>query len=90
MHHQKLLKSVVYRNQYIFGLPAEILGNHRRIQRSPGFPAPANSKPQALHIPNSASIPGYEIGGMGGVGARCWMWSSTGSNGEGDRTTNVF
>ena len=32
----------MYRNQYIFGLPAEILGSRRRIQGSRGLPAPRN------------------------------------------------
>ena len=42
LHLQKLHKGVAYRNQYIFGLPAEIWGSPRRIQGSPGLPAPPN------------------------------------------------
>ena len=38
-------KGVVYRNLYIFGLPAEIWGSHRRIQGSPGLQAPPTFKP---------------------------------------------
>ena len=37
-------KGVVDRNQYIFGLPAEILGSRRKIQGNHGLPAPDNSK----------------------------------------------
>ena len=35
LHPQKLLKGVVYRNQYIFGLHAEIWGSCRRILLRP-------------------------------------------------------
>ena len=35
----------MYRNQYIFGLPAEIWGSRWRIQGSPGLPAPINFEP---------------------------------------------
>ena len=45
LHLQKLLKGVVYRNQYIFGLPAVICGSIRIIQGSPGLPAPLNFEP---------------------------------------------
>ena len=42
---KKPLTGVVYRNQYIFGLPADIWGSRWRIQGSPRFPAPPNFKP---------------------------------------------
>ena len=45
LHLQKPLKGVVYRNQYIFGLPAEIWGSRRRIQGHPRLSAPTNSEP---------------------------------------------
>ena len=45
MHLPKLLKGVAYRNQYNFGLPAEIQGSRWRVQGSPRIPAPPNFKP---------------------------------------------
>ena len=36
MHLQNLPKGILYSNQYIFGLPAEIWGSHSIIQGSPG------------------------------------------------------
>ena len=51
LHLQKLPKGDVYRNQYIFGLPAEIWGSHMRVQGSPGLPAPVNSEPATSHTP---------------------------------------
>ena len=37
LHLQKLPKGVVYRNQYIFGLSAEVRGSHKRIHGSCGL-----------------------------------------------------
>ena len=46
MYLQKLPKGVVYENQYICGLPAEIIGSRKRIQGSPGLPAPPDFGPR--------------------------------------------
>ena len=45
LHLQKLTKGVLYRKQYIFGLPSEILESRRRNQGSPGLLAPPNFEP---------------------------------------------
>ena len=46
LHIHKLEhKGVVYMKQYIFGLPAEILGSHRRVQGSAGLLVPVYFEP---------------------------------------------
>ena len=55
LHLQNLPKGVVYRKQYIFGLPADIWGSRKRIEGSPGLPENLISSP-ALSVPLSCLI----------------------------------